>query len=255
MRIVSWNVARLNTRLAEQAAALAGREPDVVALQEVTSRRSPCGKRRSRRSGYLTFALRSMRPTRLASQQPGAEQASCSAHALRWLMPRQRCQCRGRSRRSRPPRPRSPPVSLKSIAYMFPMRPTGGSRSGRWRQSGAGSPERPRLHGCSAETSTPRDESYRTVRSSRSHATPEADFAQSAGPNGTRLSWASFRACETWDTRMPFAPCTATRPRRRVGRGGALRVTAAVGAWITSLRRRSFARSQPCTTTNGANNA
>lgn len=36
MRIVSWNVARRRSRLAEQAIALAGREPDVVALQEVT---------------------------------------------------------------------------------------------------------------------------------------------------------------------------------------------------------------------------
>ncbi len=38
---MSWNVARLSARLAEQAAALAGREPDVVALQEVTRRTLP----------------------------------------------------------------------------------------------------------------------------------------------------------------------------------------------------------------------
>jgi exonuclease III len=41
MRVVSWNVARRSKRLAEQAAALARREPDVVALQEVTSRTLP----------------------------------------------------------------------------------------------------------------------------------------------------------------------------------------------------------------------
>jgi exodeoxyribonuclease III len=41
MRVVSWNVARRSSRLAEQAAALARREPDVVALQEVTSRTLP----------------------------------------------------------------------------------------------------------------------------------------------------------------------------------------------------------------------
>ena len=41
MRIVSWNVARRSSRLAEQAAALAQREPDVVALQEVTRRTLP----------------------------------------------------------------------------------------------------------------------------------------------------------------------------------------------------------------------
>jgi exonuclease III len=41
VRIVCWNVARRSSRLAEQAAALAGREPDVVALQEVTDRTVP----------------------------------------------------------------------------------------------------------------------------------------------------------------------------------------------------------------------
>jgi exonuclease III len=41
VRIVTWNVARRSSRLAEQAAALAAREPDVVALQEITSRTLP----------------------------------------------------------------------------------------------------------------------------------------------------------------------------------------------------------------------
>jgi exonuclease III len=36
MRVITWNVARRSSRLAEQAAALASRDPDVVALQEVT---------------------------------------------------------------------------------------------------------------------------------------------------------------------------------------------------------------------------
>src|SRR5204863_6993770 len=36
VRVITWNVARRSSRLAEQAAALAAREPDVVALQEVT---------------------------------------------------------------------------------------------------------------------------------------------------------------------------------------------------------------------------
>jgi exonuclease III len=41
IRIVSWNVARRSERLAEQATAVAGREPDVLALQEVTARTLP----------------------------------------------------------------------------------------------------------------------------------------------------------------------------------------------------------------------
>jgi exonuclease III len=36
MRVITWNVARRSARLADQAAALASRELDVVALQEVT---------------------------------------------------------------------------------------------------------------------------------------------------------------------------------------------------------------------------
>ena len=41
MRLLSWNVARRVTRLPEQAAAVADREPDVLALQEVTFRTLP----------------------------------------------------------------------------------------------------------------------------------------------------------------------------------------------------------------------
>lgn len=41
MRLISWNVNRRTSVLAEQAAALAGREPDVVALQEITARSWP----------------------------------------------------------------------------------------------------------------------------------------------------------------------------------------------------------------------
>jgi exonuclease III len=38
VRLITWNVARRIARLPEQAAALAARAPDVVALQEVTAR-------------------------------------------------------------------------------------------------------------------------------------------------------------------------------------------------------------------------
>ena len=41
MRLITWNVARRVEALAEQAAALGGRAPDVVALQEVTARTLP----------------------------------------------------------------------------------------------------------------------------------------------------------------------------------------------------------------------
>ncbi len=41
MRLITWNVARRSSRIVEQATALAGRAPDVVALQEVTRRTLP----------------------------------------------------------------------------------------------------------------------------------------------------------------------------------------------------------------------
>ena len=41
MRVITWNVARRSSRLAEQAARLASREPDVVALQEVSDMTLP----------------------------------------------------------------------------------------------------------------------------------------------------------------------------------------------------------------------
>src|SRR4051812_31769400 len=41
MRVITWNVARRSSTLVEQAAALAARQPDVVALQEITDRTLP----------------------------------------------------------------------------------------------------------------------------------------------------------------------------------------------------------------------
>ena len=41
MRIITWNVARRTSLLADQAAVLGSRAPDVVALQEVTARTLP----------------------------------------------------------------------------------------------------------------------------------------------------------------------------------------------------------------------
>jgi exonuclease III len=45
VRLITWNVAARSKRLAEQATAVAGREPDIVALQEVTRRTRPLWNR------------------------------------------------------------------------------------------------------------------------------------------------------------------------------------------------------------------
>ena len=52
MRVITWNVNRRVSRLAEQAYALAAREPDVVALQEVTARTAELW-----RSAFATIGL------------------------------------------------------------------------------------------------------------------------------------------------------------------------------------------------------
>lgn len=45
VRLITWNVAGRSTRLPEQASAIAAREPDIVALQEVTRRTRPLWER------------------------------------------------------------------------------------------------------------------------------------------------------------------------------------------------------------------
>ena len=52
VRVITWNVARRVSRLVDQAAALASREPDVVALQEVTARTLPMW-----RAAFATIGL------------------------------------------------------------------------------------------------------------------------------------------------------------------------------------------------------
>ena len=70
MRIVSWNVARLSARLAEQAAALAGRDPDVVALQEISRRTLPLW-----RAALAALGLTHIRAS-LDSADPGRQPAA-----------------------------------------------------------------------------------------------------------------------------------------------------------------------------------
>jgi exonuclease III len=64
VRLISWNVARRVQRLAEQAAALAGRAPDVVALQEVTARTWPLWQAALTTIGLPHVAWSTARPRR-----------------------------------------------------------------------------------------------------------------------------------------------------------------------------------------------
>jgi exonuclease III len=67
MRVITWNVARRSSRLAEQAAALAGREPDVVALQEITDTTLPLWRAVLERIGlpHIRASLDTADPSRV----------------------------------------------------------------------------------------------------------------------------------------------------------------------------------------------
>jgi exonuclease III len=64
IRLITWNVAGRSQRLAEQATALAAREPDIVALQEVTRRTRPLWER--------AFELMGLTDVRASSIDAGA---------------------------------------------------------------------------------------------------------------------------------------------------------------------------------------
>jgi exodeoxyribonuclease III len=67
LRVVTWNVARRRSVLVEQASALAGRAPNVVALQEVTRQTLPLWRR-----AFVLMGLEHVRSSLDAAQQSGA---------------------------------------------------------------------------------------------------------------------------------------------------------------------------------------
>jgi exonuclease III len=60
VRLITWNVAGRSKRLAEQAKALAVREPDIVALQEVTRRTRPLWNRAFALMGFTHVSASSV---------------------------------------------------------------------------------------------------------------------------------------------------------------------------------------------------
>jgi len=60
VRLITWNVAGRTKRLAEQAKAVAAREPDIVALQEVTRRTRPLWTRAFELMGITHVSVSSL---------------------------------------------------------------------------------------------------------------------------------------------------------------------------------------------------
>ena len=85
MRVITWNVARRSSRLAEQAAALAGRDPDVVALQEVTDATLPLWRAVLERIGlpHVRASLDSADPCRAPASRRRTGVLLGSSAALR----------------------------------------------------------------------------------------------------------------------------------------------------------------------------
>ena len=71
LRVITWNVARRSSRLAEQGAVLAGRDPDVIALQEVTETTLPLWRAVLERIGlpHVRASLDTADPSRVPASR------------------------------------------------------------------------------------------------------------------------------------------------------------------------------------------
>jgi|SRR5947209_20517736 len=69
MRLITWNVAKRRSRLVEQATVLAEREPDIVALQEVTRRTLPVWRRAFELMGLVHVRSSMADPARAAGRR------------------------------------------------------------------------------------------------------------------------------------------------------------------------------------------
>ena len=205
LRVITWNVARRSSRLAEQAASLASREPDVVALQEVTDATLPLWRALLERIGlpHIRASLDSADPRRTPASRRRTGVLVASRAALRdpsvtlpvpWVETAVAAVSDDRHRPSRDP---------------LPSRPQRGQRLGqgraRSRRFAPGSRSRRRWPAWCAATSTPRAASSRAARWSRSRETRAGGCSPSADPNGTRPSSASYPGCEISATGTPIA--------------------------------------------------
>ena len=181
MRVITWNVARRSSRLAEQAAALAGREPDVVALQEVTDATLPLWRAVLERIGlpHVRASLDSADPCPRAGVAASHRRAAGSSAALR-----------GPSATLPVPWVETAVAALVDAGVgpveihclHVPNAANGWVRRARSRLFAPGSSSRRRWPVWCAATSTPRAASSRTRRWSRSRETRGGRLKPGRGP-------------------------------------------------------------------------
>src|SRR5690242_3154340 len=70
LRLITWNTARRRSKIVEQATALAGRTPSIVALQEITPQTVPLWRR-----AFALMGLEHVRST-LDAKDPARRRAA-----------------------------------------------------------------------------------------------------------------------------------------------------------------------------------
>ena len=228
VRLITWNVARRVGALAAQAAAVGEREPDVVALQEVTARTLPLWE-----AACETLGLRNIACT-LHDAQPGRAPAN-----------RRRTGVLLAARESLEPLPGLLPVPwpetalaarVHGIEFHTVHAPNAGNGAIKPQtlaavRAGLAVRAGPRV--LCGDRNTPRRE-HPTAVSGRSLATVVGGYAPSAPASGTRRRPASSPACANSASPMPSAPSTGTEHASRAGRSAASQDTPAVGDSTTS---------------------
>ena len=244
MRLITWNVARRVEALAAQAAALGGRAPDVVALQEVTARTLPLWEAALPVLGLPAVAcsLRDADPARAPAgrRRTGVLLAARALDPLPGLLP--------------VPWPETALAArvdgTEVHTVHVPNAANGGVKPETLAAVRAGLAGRAGPRILCGDLNTPRREQPDGTVWSFARTRAGA-CATSARATGTPASWASSPGSPTSASPTRSARSTATPSGPRAGRSGGSPGTAAAGGSTTSSPRAS-SRSPPATTTTGA---
>lgn len=250
LRVVTWNVARRSSRLVEQATALALREPDVVALQEVTRRTAALW-----RSAFEMMGLPHVR----ASLDDADPARAPAARRTTGVMLASRTPLRGLEALAGPWPETALCAATESIRGQVELHcvHVPNAANGWVKVESLHAIRRglavaaPAARVLCGDLNTPRRESP-DGEVLRSRATHAGACAPTADRPGTRLSSTSFQACESSATATLIALCTGTARGSRAGPGGRSPDTVGAGASITSSPPRNCVRSPVAITMRGA---
>ena len=250
MRVITWNVARRSSRLAEQAACLASRELDVVALQEVTDATLPLWEALLERIGLLHIRAS------LNVADPSREPAS---RRRTGVLVGSRAELRDPLMALPVPWDETAVAAVADTAIgpveihclHVPNAANGWVKAHTLQAVRAGLQVAPRMaRVVCGDLNTPRREreSGEVVSFARDS---RGRLRRERGLDGTRPSSASFPDWLSSATGTPIAASTATDRASRAGRGSASRGMAAAGGSTICSPRPSYARCVASTVTPG----